>query len=906
MSLRDIRIPGIRRAPGIARKSSVDREIDQELRFHIGERTEQLAREGLTVEEARRRALREFGDLAASHRELARIDHRRLGAERREEIAMSFSEDLRYAARSLWRRPSLLAVTTITLSLGIAANAVMFGVVDQLLLRAPAHVVDPDAVKRINFSEMQDGKRYTGPVTTYPVVTALRNNTTAFEELAAFGFKSSYTLGRGRDARNLSVVMVSGNFFRLLGVRPEIGRLFLDSDDRVPDGESVAVLSYGAWRSQFGGDSTVVGRMIVLQNRPFTIVGVAPRGFAGIDREKIDAWVPISAVGNMALGPGWYNTADNWWASIIGRVKPGRTMESVAQEATIAYRAARREFKDDFNKDSTPTVVLSSIIGTRTPMGVSRESRVSLWLLGVSAIVLLIACSNVANLLIARTLERRREIAVRIALGVSRSRLVRMLLAEAGLLAAISALLALAIGFWGGRFVESVLLPEIVWSDSILDVRVLAFTMAVAILCMLLAGIVPALQGSRTAVADGLKASARQVAGGRGRVRFALLLTQAALSMILLVGAGLFVRSLRNVATRDIGVDRDRVLRVTMPLSSFGFDKTQIDGVFRESVNRVGGLTGVAGVSLVGMTSPMGGAAARGFSVPGVARPKFALGGPYNSLVEPGFFDNMGARLIAGRDFTEAEVRNHARVLIVNETLAEGYWPNQSPIGKCATFGEDKACSTVVGVVNTMLQFAVVKDERAIVYAPFTHPGAPGLSPSVMFVRLTKWNPSVVSSIRREIQALAPTMPFVQIRSVGELLEPQMQPWRLGATMFTLFGTIAVVIAAIGLYSVLAYWVSQRTHEIGVRMALGAQRRDVIRLVAAQSSRAVVMGLLIALPITLLASRWIADMLYETSPRDPVVYGGAALILALATLVATIVPARRSSAVDPAQAIRSD
>jgi predicted permease len=536
----------------------------------------------------------------------------------------------------------------------------------------------------------------------------------------------------------------------------------------------------------------------------------------------------------------------------------------------------------------------------------SREGKVSLWLLGVSAIVLLIACSNVANLLIARTLERRRELAVRIALGVSRSRLIRMLLAEAGVLAAVAAVTALAIAFWGARLVQGVLLPGIVWSNSVVDLRVLGFTMGVAVLCMLLAGVAPALQGSRTDVASGLKASARQVAGGRGGLRFALLLAQAALSMVLLVGAGLFVRSLRNVAARDIGVDRDRVLRVTMPLTRFGFDKQQVASIFERGAERVRALPGVTEVSLAGLSYPMGGASANGFSVPGIKRPRFELGGPYNSVVTAGFFETMGARIVAGRDFTEGEVRSGARVLIVNATLAKGYWPAESAVGKCARFGDDSACSTIVGVVNTMLQFAVVKDERALVYAPFTHPGAAGQPPAAMMVRVAGASPAITASIRREIQALAPTMPFVQVKSYGELLAPQMQPWRLGATMFTLFGVIAVVIAAIGLYSVLAYWVSQRTHEIGVRMALGAQRADVIRLVAAQSSKAVLAGLLIALPIALLASRWIADMLYETSPRDPVVYAGAAIVLALATAAATIVPARRSSAVDPAQAIRSE
>jgi ABC-type lipoprotein release transport system permease subunit len=274
--------------------------------------------------------------------------------------------------------------------------------------------------------------------------------------------------------------------------------------------------------------------------------------------------------------------------------------------------------------------------------------------------------------------------------------------------------------------------------------------------------------------------------------------------------------------------------------------------------------------------------------------------------VTPGFFETMGARIVAGRDFTPADVRGNARVVIVNDVVAKGYWPNESPIGQCAKFGSDSACSTVVGVVNTMLQFSVVKDDRAIVYAPFTHPGADAPQPGVMVVQVRSSGAAIAASIRREIQALAPTMPFVQVKSYGELLAPQMQPWRLGATMFTLFGVIAVIIAAIGLYSVLAYWVSQRTHEIGVRMALGAQRADVIRLVAAQSSKAVLAGLLIALPIALLGSRWIADLLYETSARDPGGEIGAAVVLALATAVATIVPARRSSAVDPAQAIRSD
>jgi len=817
---------------------------------------------------------------------------------------MSFVDDVRYAARSLARRPALLAVTTMTLGIGIAANAIMFGVVDQLLLRPPAHVTDPERVRRIYYRDMERGTENVGSVTTYPVLPALRAGATGFSELAAYGFRSDYSLGRGSEARNVSVQLVSGNFFRLLGVRAAMGRTFTDDDDRVPDGERVAIVSHGLWQ-ELGGTTSVIGRPVLLQGKTFTIVGVAPSGFSGIDRQKIDVWLPISAVGNEALGPGWHNTTHNWWAQIIGRLRDGVAPEVAQEQATAVYRGLVREWKESF-RDSTSSVLLSSLIATREPRRISRESRVSLWLTGVSAIVLLIACANVANLLIARTLERRREIAVRLALGASRWRVARMLIAEAGLLAVLGAALSLAVAMGASRLVREVLLPNVVWSDSVVDARVFAFTLGIAVLCMLLAGLAPALQATGTKVSEGLKASARQVAGGRGRLRFMLLLAQATLSFVLLVGAGLFVRSLRNVVARDVGIDRDSVLRVTMPLSRFGFDSAQVEDIYRRGVERLRAMPGVAGVGVARLTVPMGSANASGFSVPGVERPKLALGGPYNSSVTAGFFTTIGAPLIRGREFTPAEENGGARVLIVNETLANAFWPNANPIGQCAMYGADSTCSEVIGVVRNVLQFSLLNDDRAIVYAPPRHPGNTDARPSAMLVRVTGNPGAVVPAIRRELQALAPTMPFVQVRSYSELVAPQLQPWRLGATMFALFGVIAVGIATVGLYSVMAYWVSQRTQEIGVRMALGAQRSDVVRLVATQSSRAVVAGLVLGGLASLAASRWIADLLYQTSPHDPVVLGLAALVLALAAVAASIVPARRSTAVDPARAIRTE
>jgi predicted permease len=819
-------------------------------------------------------------------------------------VLMSFVDDVRYAARSLARRPTLLAVTAITLGVGIAANAIMFGIVDQLLLRPPAHVTDPDRVKRIYYRDMEGGSESVGSVTTYPVLPALRAGAPAFSELAAYGFKSEYSLGRGPGARNVPVQLVSGNFFRLLGVRAALGRTFIDDDDRVPDGQPVAIVSHGLWQ-ELGGDASVVGRALLLQGKTFTIVGVAPRGFSGLDRQKIDVWLPISAFGTEALGPGWHNTTNNWWAQIIGRVRDGVAPDVAQQQATASYRRLVREWKQTF-RDSTSSVILSSIISTREPTGISRESKVSLWLTGVSAIVLLIACANVANLLVARTIERRREIAVRMALGATLARLARLLLAETALLALLGAGVALGVALAGSRVVQELLLPNVVWSESVVDARVFAFTLGVAVVCMVLAGAAPAVEALGTRVSEGLKASSRQVAGGRGRLRFVLVLAQAALSVVLLVGAGLFVRSLRNVVARDVGIDRDRVFRVTMPLARFGFDSAQVEDIYRRGAERLRAMPGVAGVAVVRLTVPMGGAHANGFSVPGVERPRLELGGPYNSSVTAGFFATIGAPLVRGREFTPAEERTGARVLVVNETLAKAYWPNANPIGQCARYGADSACSEVVGVARSVLQFSLINDDRAMVYAPLQHPGARFAPPSAMLVRVGRNADAIVPSLRRELQALAPTMPFVQVRSYGELVAPQLQPWRLGAMMFAIFGALALGIAAVGLYSVMAYWVSQRTREIGVRMALGAQRSDVVRLVAAQSARAIGAGVIVGGVVSLIGSRWIADMLYETSPRDPIVYGIAAAVLAVAAVVASVVPARRSAAVDPAQAMRAE
>jgi predicted permease len=909
MSRRDVWPRGVRRllrlrfgARGLAR------EIDDEIQFHFESRVRDLVARGCSPRHARELAEREYGSVVESRRELLDVDRRRAERERRADALDELVQDLRYAIRGMRRRPGLSLVTILTLALGIAANATMFGVVDQLLLRPPPHIADAGGVHRIYFQFPERAGPATTAVTSYPTITALRNGVPALGEVAAF-YSGPFSMGRGRDAQGVHVQLASGNYFKVLGVSPEYGRAFADEDDRLPLGAAVAVLSDGLARRQFGEPSAALGRHIVLDGHRFTVIGVAPPGFTGVNRETIDLWVPISALAAEAMQPDWYSRDNSYWVQAIARPRPGTAIEGIVSRATAVYRAKLRSLPDlSFHlQDTAATVVLGPLVGTRTPSGFSPESKVSLWLIGVSVIVLLIACANVANLLIARMVDRRREVAVRLALGVSRGRLARQLLTETALLAAIAAAAALIVSRWTGQLVERMLLPNMVWSESVVDMRVLAFTLGAAIVCIMLAGFAPALQGLATSVVDGLKVGSRQVTGTHERLRHTLLAVQAGLSIVLLVGAGLFVHSLRRVTTRDVGIDLDRVLLVNMNLARSGFDAPAIDDIYRRALLRVGGLPGVASASLTRVTVPGRSASALGFEVPGRPKPgSLPGGGPYYAEVTNDFFATIGARIIAGRGFSDAEQRAPSRVMLINKIVADAYWPAGDAIGQCVKLGSDSLCTRIVGIVQNIMLFSLVNDDRAMLYLPPTHIGFGGKPAGALLVRSAGDPTALVASLRRELQALEPTMPYVSITPYSSVVAPQLQPWRLGATMFTLFGAVALLIAAVGLYSVIAYWVSQRRQEIGIRIALGAQSGDVVRLVAFQAARTIGIGLVVGGAVAVYASHWLTDLLYDTSPRDPAIYAVAAGLMLVAGVVAAFVPARRSAFIDPALALRAE
>lgn len=878
-------------------------DFDKEIRSHIELEAERLVAEGLPAAEAFDAARRRFGNVT--------IAQERFYHSGRAMWLESFAGDVRHAWRQLARSPFSSAAIVLTLALGIGANAVIFGVVDRLLVRPPAHVAEPERVIRLYFrSAVPDraggGAMSVSPVGNFPMITAFREAVAALEDVAGVAVGPwNHTVGAGPEAIEVRSSPVTGNYFALLGVRPEHGRFFTMAEDLPPTGSPVVVLSHGFWRRNYGGDPEAVGAEIRLENKSFTIVGIAPEGFFGIDLYPVDLWVPVSAVASSRNGETWANQYGSFWISSIGRMKPNVTPEAVEAEATVVFR------RDVWSggrpwTDTLATIVTGPIVAALGPGERPAEAKVSVWLAGVSLIVLLVACANVANLLLGRAMQRRREIAVRLALGVGRARLVRQLLTETVLLALAGAAAALLLAWWGGRAVRTLLLPEVAWSANPVDLRVLVYTAVITFVTVVIAGLVPALQASGSDVATALKTGGREGSGRRSRLRSGLLVAQAALSVVLLVGAGLFLRSLDRVRATDVGIDLSSVLLVDMNLTSTGFDRAQIRATWKAAADRVVALPGVERSALVAGSVPLRTGTGMSVKIPGRdSLPQLPNGGPYSGIVGADYFATLGARINWGRDFTQTDERLGARVAIINETVAEYYWAGANPVGECVRLGSDSACTEIVGVVEDVMLFRVVGDIRGQVYVPLSHPAWPRV-PSALLIR-TAGDPNATAElVRREVQALSPNMPFVNVAAFETLVAPQLQSWRLGATMFTIFGTLALVIAAIGLYSVLAYAVTQRIPEIGVRMALGATRGNIVRLFIRTGLAVAAAGLVLGVLISVTAAPAIGDLLYETSPRDPSVIGAVVVVLLLVAVAASIAPALRAARVDPSVALRSD
>lgn len=901
---RDVHIDGIRRALTLpASRRTVERDVDDEIRFHLESRVAELTAGGVPEARAREIAEREFGDLTAARAELAVVDRRRLTRERRQRWWETIGQDTAYSLRSLRKQPGFAAVVVLVLALGIGANVTMFGVIDRLLLRAPSHVADPERLVEVSLARPDDATR-AQRVLSYPIYRDMQGARDAFERVALYA-ETDLAIGRGRDAREVRGMRANAAYFETLGVRPALGRFFLPDEDGNPVAPTVAVIGYGFWQTQFDGDRSAIGKTLTFGNDVYTIIGIAPERFTGVTPAPVDVWIPATAGITAKEYDGWLAGRQSYWLRVVGRLRPGVSREKAAAVATAAFRAADlRAGGERVEARSARVIRLTSVLPRHARAG-STDARVAVLLGAVSLLVLLIACANVANLQLARGVARRREVAVRIALGIDRARLVRQLVLETVVLALAAGVAAVLVTIWGGALVRAVIFSSDAGVDQVVDLRLIAYTATAAILAGIVSGLIPAVQSSRPEVADTLRSGSRAGGPARSRTRGALLIVQAALTVVFLVGTGLFMRSLRRIEAVPLGIEPRRVLMVSARTSGLGYSDAEIDALYRRLADAARSSPGVESTALsVGL--PFSTSWAEAVSVPGRdSVPLTRDGGPYFNGVTADFFRTVGTRIIRGRGFTEADGRG-ARVVVVNETLAKLWWPDEDAIGRCLRVGGDTMpCAEIVGVAENTRRFGILEDPAVQFFVPI-HQAPLWATSRVLVVRPSGDAEASVEAMRRVLQDKVPDAPYIEARPLEDLVSPQTRAWRLGATMFGIFGLLAVVVAALGLYSVLAYDVSRRARELGVRVALGAGRGDIARMVVGRAVRVAFFGAAIGFSIAFAAGPAVTPLLYETSAREPLAFGGAAAVLFAVALLAAIVPTRRASRVDPIVALRAD
>jgi predicted permease len=814
---------------------------------------------------------------------------------------MRLLHDVAWASRSLRSERAISAVIVLTLTLGIAANAIMVGVVDQLLIQWPPGIAHGDELRRLYFGSQASGASRPQPNQSYPAITAIRNGVGAFAGASAL-HRATVTVGRGVDAKPAAVELVNADYFSLLRLAPAAGRFFTVAEDRVPDADPVLVLGHAFWKREFGGDPAAVGRDLLIEGQRLTVVGVAPRGFTGTRRQQVDAWLPPGAIGRVLFGDDWSSTDNFFRFELIARLATGATDAQANALATAIYQRAIG------SAASEGAIAFGAPLnGLGNPNGVTNVGKVGLWLLGVAAAVLLIACANVANLQLARTIARGREIGVRVALGASRGQLLRQLLTESALLSAIAVAVALGVTYAVARVVQEVLLPGFVWNEGVVDERVLAITLVLSMVTTFAAGLAPAVHALSDDVMDRIRPAQCQTRGRAGALRTGLLVMQVALSLVLLVGAGLFVRSLAAVRSFDVGVDLDRVIQASLPPT---LPAEQSEALYRAATERLSGMPGVQSVALGGGSTRLKTSRSRTMVLEGMTRAeREAREMDAYFVISPGYFATLGAGLERGRDFTVEDERSRARVAVINRALADRFWPAGSAVGQCVSFRitfRRSACTTIVGVVENTVLHNRVSVESAQVFVLRAHPEFADERTSALLIRTAGPAAPLVPSVRQALQSLAPDLGYVEAATLEAMLAPQLQPWRLGSSMFAAFGGVALLMALVGLYSAMVFAVSQRRHEIGIRMALGASGWDIAKQVSAPAVARVAVGLTLGLLGATVATQWLEDLLFQTSPRDPVVFAGVTVALGLAGIVAWIVPARRATRVDPLIVLKAD
>lgn len=881
--------------------AQLDGELDAEMSAHLAFATEENLQRGLPPSEARRRALIHFGGPQQSkerHREARGLP-----------FLESFLQDFRFALRMLWKSPAFTTIAVLTLALGIGANTTIFTVVNAILLN-PLPVKD---IARVVELDTVDSKtRVTTANTTklgmsYPNFQDYAKQDQVFSRLSCIVGPLPLTWSNGAEAKQIQGEMVSANYFDMLGIHPATGRFFLPDEDTKPGGNNVVVLSYSLWTNKFGSDPTIVGKTLTLNATTYMVVGVAPRGFQGTftfaNAEQV--WVPVSMYPEILAGFFRDNFNDRRFlaTAVVGRLKDGVGVPSA--EASLKTLAAHLE--SEFPKDNGGRSVALTPLA-EAAVGVNNRGQFTLaggLMMGVVGLVLLIACVNLANLLLARAARREKEIGVRVAMGAGRGRVIQQLLTESMVLAFLSALVGLAIAYGGRAVLWSFRPPFIVNADIDLsfDSRVLFFTFSIALLTALFIGLVPAIKAAKPDVIEVLKVGGRggSVAWTSSPFRSLLVVTEIALALVALVGAGLFIRSMQAAQRIDPGFEAKHLFVMAFDLGALHYQEGQGQQFYRMAIERAKASPGVESAT-VASNLPLAG---------GFARTVFPEGqdetsgyrGTLTQLddIAPNYFKTLRIPLLSGREFDDSDRVNTKKVVIASEAMAKHFWPNENALGKRFHFFGETELREIVGIVRDSVVNNIGEEPQPLAYLPLTQDYAPFVT---LQVRTSGRPEAVISAVRGQVQSLDPNLAITNVNTIEELVDQGLWAPRMGAGLLAVFGGLALVLAVIGVYGVLSYSVNQQTREIGIRMAMGAQTGRVLSLVVGQGMKLAGAGLALGLLGAFTAMRLLSSLLFSVSAHDPLTFGGVALILALASVMACYVPARRATKVDPIVALR--
>lgn len=873
-------------------------EQREEVEFHLALERMHQQQAGAEAPDAVYAARRRFGN-AGYYREESRRAAGLASIDR-------LTQDLRYTWRGLRRAPGVAIAVILTFALGVGANAAIFSFLDRVLFRPPAGLADPARTHRLYVPiPGRGGEPFASDRFSYEAFRAMRDAARGYARVGATVRSDSSALRFANREVPVRRAFVTADFLPLLVDRPARGRFFTPDEDDLDSPAPVAVISHALWQRAFAGAPDAVGRTVETGDRFLTIIGVAPRGFTGPELGAQDVWIPASAAPHYGPQRGPWYASGAVYIGIVSRVEHGVDPAQARARLDQAYKLTYRRQSP---ADTLRTILMESIIENRGPGAKPQEVAISVRLAGVALVVLLIACANVANLLLARAARRRREIAVRLALGVSRGRLLAQVLTESLALALVGAAAALVVAAVAGSMLRTQLMPRVQWGDAVLDARVIWFALLLALACGLLAGLAPALAAARGQVLEALKGGAREGVAQGTRLRRALLIAQAALSVVLLVGAGLFLRSLRNVRAIDIGFDAERVV-----VGSVFFPDQQPHPELGEALvtlaERLRSLPEVEGIALA-RAAPLTMTYSMPVAVPGRDSAFLArLDVPDLIVASPEYFAVTGTRIVEGRPFGAADREGAPAVAIVSETMARTIWPGESVLGKCVVYHKvSNPCNTIVGVAEDSRLWSLIKPPSMQYFLPLaqrTGPNATG-QPRVIMVRTAPREATAVArSMHGELRRLLPDA-IPEVSSLYARLEPQLRPWRLGASLFTVFALLALLVAAVGVYGVISYLFSQRAHELGVRMALGARSADVVRLVLGSGIRVIGVGVAAGALIALATGRLLESLLYGVSARDPLTLIAAPLVLLVIGIAATLPAAWRATRVDPVAVLREE